>query len=113
MGQPKKKTNSLGAKRKAKSPARVSSKAISQQEKNEADKEREEKKKEKMQKKKALDERDFNVLGQMSQLTRSIVMVNEHDRGVEEKEMELARILKEGRKKSKEKKEVMHTMYLE
>lgn len=44
-----------------------------------------------MQKKKALDERDFNVLGQMSQLNRSIVMVNEHDRDVEEKEMELAR----------------------
>lgn len=90
-GSAKKETNSLGAKKKAKSPARVSSKAISQQEKNEADKEREEKKKEKMQKKKALDERDFNVLGQMSQLTRSIVMVNEHDRDVEEKAMELAR----------------------
>ena len=44
-----------------------------------------------MQKKKALDERDFNVLGQMSQLNQSIVMVNEHDRDVEEKEMELAR----------------------
>ncbi|XP_068697467.1 DNA ligase 1-like [Montipora foliosa] len=90
-GSAKKENKQCGSKKKAKSPARVSSKAISQQEKNEADEEREEKKKEKMQKKKALDERDFNVLGQMSQLTRSIVMVNEHDRDVEEKEMELAR----------------------
>lgn len=90
-GSASKENKQSGRKKKVKGPARVSSKAISQQEKNEADKEREEKKKEKMQKKKALDERDFNVLGQMSQLNRSIVMVNEHDRDVEEKEMELAR----------------------
>lgn len=44
-----------------------------------------------MEKKKALDERDLNILGQLSQLNWSIVVVNEHGRDVEEKERELAR----------------------
>lgn len=77
-------------KNKAKSPVSVSSKAQSQQEKNKAEKEREEKKKEKIEKKKALDERDLNILAQLSKLNRSIVVVNEHNRDMEE-ETELAR----------------------
>lgn len=90
-GSAKKENKESGRKKKAKSPVSVSSKAQSQQEKNKAEKEREEKKKEKMEKKKALDERDLNILGQLSQLNRSIVVMNEHDRDVEEKERELAR----------------------
>ena len=89
-GSAKKENKQSGRKKKAKSPVSVSSEAQSQQEKNKAEKEREEKKKEKLQKKKALDERDLNILAQMSQLNRSIVVVNEHDRGMEE-ETEFAR----------------------
>ena len=89
-GSAKKENKQSGRKKKAKSPVSVSSKAQSQQEKNKAEKEREEKKKEKLQKKKALDERDLNILAQMSQLNRSIVVANEHDRGMEE-ETEFAR----------------------
>ena len=89
-GSAKKENKQSGKKKKAKSPVSVSSKAQSQQEKNKAEKEREEKKKEKIEKKKALDERDLNILAQLSKLNRSIVVVNEHDRDTEE-EMELAR----------------------
>lgn len=49
-------------------------------------KEKEEKKMEKNPKKKALDERDLNVLGQMSQLNRSIVIVDKLRRDTEGKE---------------------------
>ena len=87
--RPKKKTNSLGRK-KSKSPISVSSKAQSQQEKNKAEKEREEKKKEKIEKKQVLDERDLNILAQLSKLNQSIVVMNEHDRDMEE-ETRLAR----------------------
>lgn len=89
-GSAKKENKQPGRKKKAKSPVSVSSKAQSQQEKK-AEKEREEKKKEKMEKKKALDERDLNILGQLSQLNRSFVVMNEHGRDVEEKDRELAR----------------------
>jgi len=44
-----------------------------------------------MEKKKTLDERDLNILGQLSQLNRSFVVMNEHGRDVEEKDRELAR----------------------
>lgn len=89
-GSAKKENKQPGRKKKAKSPVSVSSKAQSQQEKK-AEKEREEKKKEKMEKKKALDERDLNILGQLSQLNWSFVVMNEHGRDVEEKDRELAR----------------------
>ena len=51
----------------------------------------EEKKKEKVQKKKALDERDFNILGQLSLLNKSVVVIDEQGRDMEEKEKELER----------------------
>ena len=44
-----------------------------------------------MQKNKALVKRHFNILGQLSQLNWSTVVVNERDREVEEKGRELAR----------------------
>ena len=91
-GTAKKENKQSGRKTKAQSPDNVCSKAQSQQEKNKAEiqKEREEKKKEKIEKKKALDERDLNILTQLSKLNRSIVVMNEHDRDMEE-ETELAR----------------------
>ena len=89
-GSAKKESKQSGKKKKAKSPVSVSSKAQSQQEKNKAQKEKEEKKKEKIEKKKALDERDLNILAQLSKLNRSIVVMNEHDRDMEE-ETELPR----------------------
>ena len=54
-------------------------------------KEKEEKKKEKAEKKKALDERDMNILCQLSQLNKSAIVVDENRRDVEEKEKELER----------------------
>lgn len=90
MGQPKKRTNSLGGKRKQKVQS-VFPPKLKANKKKKAEKEREEKKKEKMEKKKALDERDLNILGQLSQLNRSFVVMNEHGRDVEEKDRELAR----------------------
>ena len=44
-----------------------------------------------MEKKKALDERDFNVLGQLSQLNKAVVVIDEQGREIEEKEKELER----------------------
>ena len=49
------------------------------------------KKKEKVQKKKALDERDFDILGQLSLLNKSVVEIDEQGRDMEEKERELER----------------------
>lgn len=67
-----------------------------------------------MQKKTALDERDFSVLEQMSQLNKSVV-VDEHSRKMEdmEKEMErkqkeLSRMVKEIQMKEKEANEIMN-----
>ena len=75
----------------SKSPTKqvcVSSKVRSEKEKQETAKEKESRKKEKMQKKKALDERDLNLLGQLSQLNQSVIVVNERDREAEERELE-------------------------
>lgn len=78
-----------GGKKKEKSPAAPKDKT---KEKNlVADREKEEKKKEKLQKKKALDERDLNILGQLTQLNKSVLVIDEHGREVEEKEKELER----------------------
>lgn len=68
----KKKDKQAGEKNKRKGPA--VSKEQTQEDKLAIEKEKEEKKKEKIQRKKALDERDLNILGQMSQLNRSIVV---------------------------------------
>ena len=46
---------------------------------------------EKAQKKKALDERDYNLLDQLSQLNKSVVVFSEHEQEIEEKEKELER----------------------
>ena len=73
-------------------------------------KEKEEKKMEKNPKKKALDERDLNVLGQMSQLNRSIVIVDKLRRDTEGKEKELERRgvnLREGRRNIQRKERVV------
>lgn len=90
-GSSKKENKQTGGKKKAKSPTKqvcVSSKVRSEKEKQETAKEKEEsRKKEKMQKKKALDERDLNLLGQLSQLNQSVIVVNEHDREAEEREL--------------------------
>lgn len=60
------------------------------------------KKEKKFKEKKALDERDLNILGQMSQLNRSIVVVDEPRRETEEKEKELERKRAELERKEKE-----------
>lgn len=52
---------------------------------------KEEKKREKLQKKKALDERDFNVLSQLSKLNKAVVVVDEQGWEIEEKDEELKR----------------------
>ena len=57
---------------------------------------------EKNPKKKALDERDLNVLGQMSQLNRSIVIVDKLRRDTEGKEKELERKRGELERREKE-----------
>ena len=64
--------------------------------------EREEKNKEKLQKKKALDERDFNLLAQLSQLNKSVVIVDELGRDVKENEKELERKKLELERREKE-----------
>ena len=53
------------------------------------EKEKEERAKEKLQKKKALDERDINLLGHLSQLNKSVIVVDEHGREAKEQEEEL------------------------
>lgn len=63
------------------------------------------KKKEKVQKKKALDERDFNILGQLSQLNKSVVVIDEQRREVEEKEKELEKKELEQRERELQRKE--------
>lgn len=68
----------------------VTTKGKSKEEKQAANEEKEEKKREKLQKKKALDERDFNVLSQLSKLNKAVV-VDEQGRESEEKDKELRR----------------------
>ena len=66
----------------------MTTKGKSKEEKQAANEEKEEKKREKLQKKKALDERDFNVLSQLSKLNKAVV-VDEQGRerqGAEEEE---------------------------
>lgn len=46
-------------------------------------------KKKKIQQKNAPDERDSNILGQLSQLNKSVVVIDEQGREVDEKEKEL------------------------
>ena len=69
----------------------VTTKGKSKEEKQAANEEKEEKKREKLQKKKALDERDFNVLCQLSKLNKAVVVVDEQGRESEEKDKELRR----------------------
>ena len=69
----------------------VTTKGKSKEEKQAANEEKEEKKREKLQKKKALDERDFNVLSQLSKLNKAVVVVDEQGRESEEKDKELRR----------------------
>lgn len=78
-----------GEKKKENPPVKATGK--SKEEKQAANEEKEEKKREKLQKKKALDERDFNVLSQLSQLNKAVVVVDEEGREIEEKEEELKR----------------------
>ena len=54
-----------------------------------------EKKKDKVQKNKALDERDFNILGQLFQLNKSVAVIDQQGREVEGKEKELEKTKKE------------------
>ena len=68
----------------------VTAKGKSKEEKEAANEEKEEEKREKLQKKKALDERDFNVLSQLSKLNKAVV-VDEQGRESEEKDKELRR----------------------
>ena len=85
----------------------VTTKGKSKEEKQAANEEKEEKKREKLQKKKALDERDFNVLSQLSKLNKAVVVVDEQGRESEEKDKELRRKnmeLSRRRKKSTETK---------
>ena len=58
-------------------------------------KKKKEKKKDKVQKNKALDKRDFNILGQLFQLNKSVAVIDQQGREVEEKEKELERTKKE------------------
>ena len=92
MGQPKKKTNSLGGKRKHKVQTMCAPKLKANKKKTKPRfrKKGRRRRKKKIEKKKALDERDLNILAQLSKLNRSIVVMNEHDRDMEE-ETELAR----------------------
>ncbi|CAH3108045.1 unnamed protein product, partial [Pocillopora meandrina] len=60
----------------------VTTKGKSKEEKQAANEEKEEKKREKLQKKKALDERDFNVLCQLSKLNKAVVVVDEQGREI-------------------------------
>ena len=62
---------------KSKRKGHAVSKEQTQEDKLATANEKEEKKREKIKRKKALDERDLNILGQMSQLNRSIVIVHE------------------------------------
>lgn len=85
----------------------MTTKGKSKEEKQAANEEKEEKKREKLQKKKALDERDFNVLSQLSKLNKAVVVVDEQGRESEEKDKELRRKnmeLSRRRKKSTETK---------
>lgn len=66
-------------------------KAQKKKEKEISEKQKEEKKLEKAQKKKALDERDYNLLDQLSQLNKSVLVFSEHEQEIEEKEKELER----------------------
>ena len=54
-----------------------------------------EKKKDKVQKNKALDERDFNILGELFQLNKSVAVIDQQGREVEGKEKEPERTKKE------------------
>lgn len=84
----------------------VTTKGKSKEEKQAANEEKE-KKREKLQKKKALDERDFNVLSQLSKLNKAVVVVDEQGRESEKKDKELRRKnmeLSRRRKKSTETK---------
>ena len=75
-------------------------------EQKEADaKKKEEERKENLLKKKALDERDLNILSQLTQLNKSVVVIDEHDRDLEDKEKELQRKKLEWREKEVSKKE--------
>ena len=75
----------------SKEPAAETGKSKSKEKQAEEKKIQEEKKKEKVQKKKALDERDFNILGQLSLLNKSVVVIDEQGRDMEEKEKDLER----------------------
>ena len=85
----------------------VTTKGKSKEEKQAANEEKEEKKREKLQKKKALDERDFNILSQLSKLNKAVVVVDEQGREIEEKDelkrknMELSRREKEVQRNKK------------
>ena len=63
----------------------VTTKGKSKEEKQAANEEKEGKKREKLQKKKALDERDFNVLSQLSQQNKAVVVFDEEHRKIKEK----------------------------
>ncbi|KAL9952982.1 hypothetical protein ACROYT_G040319 [Oculina patagonica] len=72
-------------------------------EQKEADaKKKEEEKKERVMKKKALDERDLNILSQLTQLNKSVVVIDEPERDREEKEKELQRKKQELERREKE-----------
>lgn len=58
--------------------------------------------KEKLLKKKALDERDLNILSQLTQLNKSVVVIDEHERDLEDKEKELQRKKLELERREKE-----------
>lgn len=95
-----KKDKQAGEKNKRKGPS--VSKDQTQEDKLKTVKEKEEKKREKNPKKKALDERYLNVPGQMSQLNRSIVIVDKLRRDTEGKEKELERKRGELERREKE-----------
>ena len=58
-------------------------------------KKKKEKKKDKVQKNKALDERDFNIFGELFQLNKSVAVIDQQGREVEGKEKEPERTKKE------------------
>lgn len=92
-GGQKKDTSSVAAAAAATATKKTGGKKTNNKEKDKAtEEEKEEKKKQKLQKKKALDERDLNILGQLSQLNKAVVVVDhEHGRVRQEKEKELER----------------------
>lgn len=101
--QPNNKTNLVQKKREEENKEKSTTPKGKTKEQKKADaKKKEEEKKEKVMKKKALDERDLNILTQLTQLNKSVVVIDEPERDREEKEKELQRKKQELERREKE-----------